>query len=230
MYLTITAKVDTYLKKFWQLQADDLKEHQKVFVPKGRSYAVANYKEFDLHQPMASHVEVDLAFKQGTWYIFPAHWTLPWEIPDFKTPFSSDISHTTVDWEDFNSPVSEYFTVGEVCLYQKDRIVRATSHKINVVTLAKKLDSVRKWAGCPLIVNSWYRPPHINARVGGVANSRHCTGDAADIRPTKGSIQEFQLNFEKEWYDAGKWEGGFGRGARKGFIHLDTYYKRIWNY
>ncbi|MGB5713538.1 MAG: D-Ala-D-Ala carboxypeptidase family metallohydrolase [Waterburya sp.] len=34
----------------------------------------------------------------------------------------------------------------------------------------------------PICVNSWYRPYHINARVGGSQWSRHQYGDGADIR------------------------------------------------
>ena len=39
---------------------------------------------------------------------------------------------------------------------------------------------------------------------------------------------------ERDFYNAGEWNGGFGRGAvRRGFVHLDLnkdFGKRIWNY
>lgn len=45
------------------------------------------------------------------------------------------------------------------------------------------LDMVRRaWDG-PVIVNSGYRCERHNAEVGGVANSRHLLGCAADVRP-----------------------------------------------
>ena len=37
--------------------------------------------------------------------------------------------------------------------------------------------------GKPIIVNSGYRSPEHNAAVGGVPNSQHVLGTAADIRP-----------------------------------------------
>lgn len=43
------------------------------------------------------------------------------------------------------------------------------------------LDSIRERWGAPIIVNSGYRCPELNKSVGGVANSQHCLGEAADI-------------------------------------------------
>ena len=44
------------------------------------------------------------------------------------------------------------------------------------------LEPARVVAG-PLIVNSGFRSPEVNQRVGGVRNSQHLLGQAADIRP-----------------------------------------------
>ena len=44
-----------------------------------------------------------------------------------------------------------------------------------------KLDSIRECAGFPFIITSGYRTPEHNERVGGVANSSHIKGLAADI-------------------------------------------------
>lgn len=43
------------------------------------------------------------------------------------------------------------------------------------------LDPLRDWYGKPIRVNSGYRCPALNKAVGGVANSQHLTGQAADI-------------------------------------------------
>jgi uncharacterized protein YcbK (DUF882 family) len=95
--------------------------------------------------------------------------------------------------------------------------------------LAKELDKVREWWGSGLRVTSWYRPPHAeSAAKGSFAN--HPYGFAVDIAPVNGSVQELQRRFEAEWYRTGKWKGGFGRGAKKGFIHLDLRNRRIWDY
>lgn len=52
------------------------------------------------------------------------------------------------------------------------------------------LDPVRTIYGKPIIVTSGYRCPALNAAVGGVANSQHTTGNAADIKPASGGSLE----------------------------------------
>lgn len=49
--------------------------------------------------------------------------------------------------------------------------------------LIVRLNAIRSRFGKPIIVNSGYRSPEHNAKVGGVANSQHVLGTAADIRP-----------------------------------------------
>ena len=44
------------------------------------------------------------------------------------------------------------------------------------------LEPARKAVG-PIIINSGFRNPRVNALVGGVAGSQHLLGQAADIRP-----------------------------------------------
>ena len=49
--------------------------------------------------------------------------------------------------------------------------------------VATILQPLRDALGCPIIINSGYRCPQVNKLVGGVANSQHMAGCAADIRP-----------------------------------------------
>ena len=51
------------------------------------------------------------------------------------------------------------------------------------------LEPARQMVG-PIIINSGYRNPRVNALVGGVRNSQHLLGQAADIRPR--DPQQFQ--------------------------------------
>ena len=52
----------------------------------------------------------------------------------------------------------------------------------NVKALVREvLDPVREKLGSPIIVNSGYRCPKHNKDVGGVKNSQHLCGEAADI-------------------------------------------------
>ena len=43
------------------------------------------------------------------------------------------------------------------------------------------LEPLREYFNCPIIISSGYRSPALNKAVGGVANSQHMTGEAADI-------------------------------------------------
>ena len=59
------------------------------------------------------------------------------------------------------------------------------------------LEPARAIAG-PIIINSGYRSEAVNRKVGGVSNSQHLVGQAADIRPL--NPQQFQrlVDFLKE--------------------------------
>lgn len=131
-----------------------------------------------------------------------------------------------IDWNDWNCKVSEYFTVGEVTQRDKQRIPKTEDVKANIVKLAKELDKVRRAWGKPIEVTSWYRPPAVNKAVGGVSNSQHINGSAADIRPIGGDINAFQKWLDKFWGDK-----ALGYGAKKGFVHVDLRLGKIrWNY
>lgn len=53
----------------------------------------------------------------------------------------------------------------------------------NLCVLCDTLNVIRHDYGEPIIVNSAYRTKDVNAAVGGVYNSWHMKGRAADIRP-----------------------------------------------
>ena len=52
------------------------------------------------------------------------------------------------------------------------------------------LDPLREAWGGPIIITSGYRCEALNARVGGVKNSYHTRGMAADIRPRNGFVDK----------------------------------------
>jgi hypothetical protein len=52
----------------------------------------------------------------------------------------------------------------------------------NMKRLCGWLEVLRERAGTPIIINSGYRSPQLNKKIGGVANSNHTTGCASDIR------------------------------------------------
>jgi putative chitinase len=122
-----------------------------------------------------------------------------------------------IDWSNPNCKISKYFTVMEATKGDPARIPHPGSIEAqNILKLAVELDKLREAFGAPIGVTSWNRPPAINRAVGGVANSQHITGGAADVYPLNGmDIFEFQ-----DWCDE-RWYGALGWGAKKGFVHLD---------
>ena len=52
----------------------------------------------------------------------------------------------------------------------------------NICRLASFLQTIRNELHLPIIVNSAYRSPEVNEKVGGVSSSYHVKGLAADIR------------------------------------------------
>ena len=82
------------------------------------------------------------------------------------------------------------------------------------LNLLMLLDNIRHRAGIPFKINSAYRSPEYNKKIGGVSNSAHCLGKAVDIAATDSKsrflIIEAALHF------------GIQRiGIAKNFIHLD---------
>ena len=58
----------------------------------------------------------------------------------------------------------------------------ASSHLGNLACLWDVLNLIRSKLGRPIIINSAFRSPEVNRAVGGVKNSLHMQGRAADIR------------------------------------------------
>lgn len=134
-----------------------------------------------------------------------------------------------IDWNNSEQKVSKYFTVGEVTQGDRRRIpLKGSKEETNIIRLAVELDFIRiKWAR-PIGVTSWYRPPDVNAEVGGVANSQHILGSAVDVYDIGGRDQEFEQFLDRQWGDRAL---GYGVASRRGFTHLDLRLGRIrWHY
>lgn len=85
-----------------------------------------------------------------------------------------------------------------------------------------RLQELRRALGRPMIVNSAYRSPEHNARVGGAKKSQHLTGAAFDIS---------MANHDPEGFIAAAREAGFtgiGTYPRSNFIHIDIGPARVW--
>ena len=112
-----------------------------------------------------------------------------------------------------------YFTIAELC--NSD-----TADRLGIINRLPKeylpnvqglinnvLDPLREWYGKPIYVNSGYRCPELNKAVGGVENSFHVSGCAADIdarsyeenKKLFGYIREHLPFTEVGWEGGGRW-------------------------
>lgn len=86
----------------------------------------------------------------------------------------------------------------------------------NLIRLAHHLDAAREYLGNrPITLTSVYRPLAINKACGGVVNSRHIYGDAADIIVQGIPPREVYKKLDA-WHGN---KGGLGNGST--FTHLD---------
>ena len=91
-----------------------------------------------------------------------------------------------------NAKLSEHFTLGEMTASSHKEVYNIPSHEAiaNLKRLCTWLEVLRERAspdpskgrGVPIIINSGYRSPQLNRKIGGAANSNHLTGCAVDIR------------------------------------------------
>ena len=80
--------------------------------------------------------------------------------------------------------LSNHFSLAEFCQLSKypDNIPTMQAVANMAYGCHLLLEPARQLVG-PIIINSGYRNPRVNALVGGVANSQHLLGQAVDIRP-----------------------------------------------
>ena len=103
----------------------------------------------------------------------------------------------------------KYFKLSEFDVPSKPGSGRA----MQATTLAM-LEHAREIAGIPFVINSGYRTPEHNAKIGGSPTSSHMLGYAVDIRCTALTRNTIVQALHK---------AGFKRiGIAKNFIHADN--------
>jgi len=82
-----------------------------------------------------------------------------------------------------NMQLSEHFALGEFTKSNHPEVYNIPSHVAieNMRRVCVWLEALRQAQG-PIVINSGYRSPQLNKKVGGVATSNHVTGCAVDIR------------------------------------------------
>ena len=84
--------------------------------------------------------------------------------------------------------------------------------------LPSVLQNIRNQFGKPIIINSGYRTPEYNKKVGGATRSQHCYGTAADVSPASVAAAAEKALKEMDY------PGGIG--VYKSFVHVDVRSKR----
>lgn len=82
--------------------------------------------------------------------------------------------------------------------------------------LVDVLDRIRERLGVPITVNSGYRCPEHNAEVGGVSDSQHVLGTAADITYDGVDVDYLAEIAEECGAD------GIGKYYHQDFVHVDV--------
>jgi hypothetical protein len=118
----------------------------------------------------------------------------------------------------FSYKITPNVAYGEITLQSEARRFQRQHQCDTAVLLAQFVQRARDFYGRPAIITSGYRPPKINAQVGGASRSEHLYD-----RPDTGAIDFYidgipviQL---QRWADE-RWPYSLGYGAPKGFIHL----------
>ena len=122
--------------------------------------------------------------------------------------------------EEMHMKIGKYFDEYEFACHCDRHGVDAEGHPILDHIIDKRLvdvlDRIRERLGVPITVNSGYRCPEHNAEVGGVSDSQHVLGTAADI--TYDGIDVDYLAEIAEECGA----DGIGKYYYQDFVHIDV--------
>jgi len=94
----------------------------------------------------------------------------------------------------------------------------------NIKILAEQLQELRDYLNKPITINSGYRSPKHNRSIGGVKNSQHVLGMAADISVLGMSTKKVHEAIEALIKDKAMLQGGLGLYAK--FVHYDIRLKK----
>jgi GH24 family phage-related lysozyme (muramidase) len=118
----------------------------------------------------------------------------------------------------FSARITPHIRLGEFAMDQEARRFDRQDQVDIAAELAAFLERARKqFGGKPIILTSGYRPPAVNAQVGGASNSEHL------YKPGCGAVDFYiegtDIRAVQNWCDQ-QWPYSVGYGAPKGFVHL----------
>jgi hypothetical protein len=221
-----------------ELPADDVFPVRPGQTWRLQSYAFrdVNGDDFNNHVKFAFKYPQDAINGFNTWYIFNQHVQVEMAgrivypsspMPPPQSPVFSGIpfqlpGNTSTFYTDQPIIPGGNFTWGEATK-NATRIPLAQNIVDNIIALARQLQRAREQVRRPFQVNSWYRPPAVNAAVGGASRSYHLTGRAADVEVSGLSGRQV-ASLVFSW-----WPGGIGIYSHlPNVIHLDTGPRRTW--
>lgn len=118
--------------------------------------------------------------------------------------------------KDKNLRLSKNFRLSEFACADKSDTVLVSEELVDI------LQKVRDHFGRAVIITSGYRTGSHNKRVGGVSNSRHLTGEAADF--TVSGVSPARVGYFLESLGV----NGIGIYMTSGFVHVDVREKGRW--
>jgi hypothetical protein len=137
-----------------------------------------------------------------------------------------EANSTTVGAKLFNGiPSTKNFSLSE--FHCKDGTKVPKQFYSNLQTLMNQLQIIRDYVKKPILINSAYRSPAHNTKIGGAKSSQHLTASAADIVIVGMSARDVQ-NTLKQLMNAGTIING-GLGSYPNFTHYDIGNPRKWS-
>jgi GH24 family phage-related lysozyme (muramidase) len=132
-------------------------------------------------------------------------------------PLTDDVKLTPN--KPFSFRVTPNIKYGELTLNQEERRFTKQHQCDTAILLCNFLEKARAAFGNkPIIITSGYRPPKVNAAVGGASRSEHLY-DAPDTGAVDFYIEGVNIYDLQEWCKA-HWPFSLGLGAPKGFLHI----------
>ena len=88
-------------------------------------------------------------------------------------------------------------------------------------------EPLRKWAGGPIKINSFFRSPKLNKAIGGSGKSQHCKGYAIDLDDTfKHKTNAEMFNWIKDNLDFDQMIWEFGNDNNPNWVHVSYVSKK----